>query len=238
MKRSVTLLFVLSIAIGTPCVHGAESPDASLNPQSGLIEIADPIWAGDNYDIRFVVAPGERAKISDVSIDPADDLRPRMATNPAGDTYVVWWRDSETAQVLFRRHDHAGDTWSDESVLSDPTLPAKNPEIVHDGSDPWVAFTEESALETRIKVGAIQDGPDPFGVIAEIATTDHDGSVDLGIHSAAGHLWVTWTDSDLDLAWAEYDHESATWSIPDYESYADDSPKHAMERVRITVLGD
>jgi len=82
MKRSVTLLFVLSIAIGAPCVHGAESPDASLNPQSGVIEIADPIWAGDNYDIRFVVAPGERAEISDVSIDPADDLRPAWQSIP------------------------------------------------------------------------------------------------------------------------------------------------------------
>ena len=238
MKRIATVLLVLSVAIGLPCLGADEAPDAKVNSQTSVIEIADPVWAVDNYDILYVVAPGERSRSSAVTTHAADDLRPRMAIAPGGDAYVVWRRDVATPQVLIRRHNHTDDTWSAESVLSDADLPGRDPEIVHDGSDPWVAFTEESSTETRIKVGAIQDEPDPFGVIAEIASTDHDGEIELGLNAAEGHLWVTWTDSDLDVAWAEYDYSSATWSSVDYESYADDSTKQARERIRNTVLGN
>ena len=238
MKRITTVFMVLSVALGVPCLGADESPDARVNPQTAVIEIADPVWAVDNYDILYVVAPGERSRSTAVTTHPADDLRPRMAIAPDGDAYVVWRRDVATPQVLIRRHNHTDDTWSAESVLSGADLPGRDPEIVHDGSDPWVAFAEESPLETRIKVGAIQDGPDPFGVLAEIASTDHDGDIELGLNATSGHLWVTWTDSDLDVAWAEYDYNSAIWSSVDYESYADDSTKHARERIRNTVLGN
>jgi len=238
MKSTTTALLVLFVAIGTPCVHASQPPDARVNLQSGMIEISDPVWAGDNYDIRYVVTSGEMIQASDVTTHPADDLRPRMAIAPNGDAYVVWWRDVATTQVLVRRHNHADGTWSAESVLNSADVPGRNPEIVHDGSDVWVAFVEQAALETIIRVSAIEDSPDPFGVVADVASTDFDGDIDLAIHAASGHLWITWTDSDLDVAWIEYDHASATWSTVDYDSYSADSAKHALERIRTTILGD
>lgn len=237
MKRTGTALLVVFLATLAPCVR-ANSPDAKVNLLSGEIEIVDPVWAGDNYDIRYVVTPGDETDAFDVTTHPADDLRPRMIIAPNGDAYVVWWRDVATPQVLLRRHQHADGSWSAETILSSADRPGRDPEIVHDGSRAWVAFAEDGAPGTTIKVSAIQDGPDPFGIVAEIATTDFGADIGLGIHAASGHLWVTWVDSDVDVAWAEYDYASATWNMVQYDTYADDSVKNTLERIRGMILGD
>ena len=238
MKRITTVLLVLSVAIVAPCLLADESPDARVNPQTGGIEISDPVWTDNNYNIRYVVAPGKQAQVSDVTTNPADDRGPRMAIAPNGDAYVVWWRDVATPQVLIRRHDHAEGSWSAESVLSDTDQPGQAPQIVHDGADAWVAFSELSGQTQIIRAGAIEDTPDPFGVFCEIGSTEFGGALDLQIHAASGHLWATWTDSDLDVAWSEYDYTSATWGSVDYDSYAQDSLKHAQERIRSSILGN
>lgn len=239
MKRTSTFLLFLLAVIGAPCVPAAESPDAKVNLQSGLIELAEPVWTDGNYDIRYIVSPGERSEqVSDVATHSADDLRPRMAIAPDGDAYVVWWRDVATPQTLIRRHNHSDGSWSAESVLSGATLPGRDPHIVHDGSDVWVVFAEEASTERRIRIGAIEDEPDPFGIFSEIASTDHDGDLELELHAVSGHLWVTWNDSDTYVAWTEYDYTSQTWGSVDYDSYASDSTKHARERIHDTVVGN
>ena len=116
MKRITTVLLVLSVAIGLPCLGADEAPDAKVNSQTSVIEIADPVWAVDNYDILYVVAPGERSRSTAVTTHPADDLRPRMAIAPDGDAYVVWRRAVATPPVRIRRHNHPHDTWSAASV--------------------------------------------------------------------------------------------------------------------------
>ena len=46
----------------------------------------------------------------------------------------------------------------------------------------------------------IHDEPQPFGNRSIVATTDTEGNHDVRLHSDGTHLWVTWVDSDLEVA--------------------------------------
>ncbi|UCF67618.1 MAG: hypothetical protein JSV80_17965 [Acidobacteriota bacterium] len=48
---------------------------------------------------------------------------------------------------------------------------------------------------------------------------------------------MTRTDSATHVGWSEYDDAADSWSVPAYESYANDSIQDALARVRTTVLG-
>jgi hypothetical protein len=240
MNHRVKLL--ISLGIVSTLIAGSalatDPPSSSTNPLSGQIETADPVWSGSNYDISYVVYSGIQSSpdIETVSSDPLDDRRPRLAHAPSGDSWVTWWRDDDTDRVLVRKRTHSSGAWSSERTLSDTDEHSRNPFIVHDGSQTWVVYEEDDAAGTDIIVAVITDEPDPIE-IRTVATTDHDGAVDVMAHTDSGQLWVTWIDSSTEVGWSKYDEATETWSLPVYESYASDHVTAARLRIRETVLG-
>jgi len=238
MKRIVVALVAAGFGFGIAHAQSAEQPDAQVNPHSGQIEIADPVWAETNYDIRYVVNPGKTATSFDVTTDPANDLRPRLAIASSGDAWVAWWRDGALPQVFVRRHDHATDTWSAEIDLGEAGIPALNPEVVHDGNRAWIAFEAREEPVTTIRVRAFGEGPDPFGFNAQVASTTNEGELDMQLHARAGRLWVTWTDGDVEIGWSVYDEATQFWSLPEYVDYASEASKVALSQIESSVLGE
>jgi len=218
----------------------SDPPDSAVNPASGFIEIVDAtLGVGSNYNIRHVVNPGggDPPAVLVLSNNSLDDLDPRIRIGPGGDTWVVWWRDGSTDEVLCRVHDYSTDTWSSEHALSTAEESARNPEIVYDGTNAWVAYEFNTTEGIGIGVLGIEENPDPFGRDV-VATTSFTGDVDTRIHAESGNLWVTWVDNATYVGWSEYSHATSSWASPGYESYASDSVSAARARVRTTVLNN
>ena len=238
MTRQQRWLCGLVVVLAMTCSAGAsDPPDSAINPSTGNIEIADPVWAGTNQNIDFVVQiSGQKPQVHTVTDNSLDDLRPRIAHASNGDAWVTWWRDDATDAVLIRKRHLSDGSWDAERLLSDPGESSRNPSIVHDGTNAWVAFEFDDQADTGIAVEMILDDPDPVGIRVMVGTTDFGDTTAPMARAAQGHLWVTWIDSASDVGWAEYDYASETWSLSLTESYALDSVEDARGRIRDTVV--
>jgi hypothetical protein len=215
-------------------------PDSALNPRNGAIETTDSSWAASNFNVRHVIHPGQGQSpiVFDVSTHQADDPDPRLTISPSGDTWVTWRRNVATSQVLIRKRTFSTGTWSEEQVVSASGESGTRPRIVHDGTNPWVVYLAPATGGTAVETARIiDDGPDPFGRVV-VATTSYTGDLDVQIDAEAGHLWVSWIDSDSDVGWCQYDYGTSTWSSPSYESYVDDSVSEARSRISAMVLAE
>jgi len=216
----------------------SDPPDSAINPSSGNIEIADPVWAGTNQNVDFVIQiSGQKPEIQTVTDNSLDDRRPRIAHASNGDAWVTWWRDDVTDAVLIRKRHLSDGSWDAERVLSDSQESSRSPTIVYDGTAAWVAYELDNQSNTDIAVSIVIDDPDPVGTRVVVATTDFTGTVAPKVHTEQGHLWVTWVDSASDVGWVEYDYASETWSLPAFESYAADTVADARDRIRDIVVG-
>jgi hypothetical protein len=238
----VVVPILLAAAVAT-----AAPPDSETNPVSGLIETADSFTLGAQEDVRHTVDPGQGQPLQVVNLSSSnsnDDLDARLTINATGDTYFVWWRDLGNDVVLLRRRTCSGSncsqgSWSTEIPVSQQGDKARHPAIVHDGTDPWVAYEYDSGSLTALGVVQINEDPDPIpSNHFELATTSFGGDVDVMIHAEAGNLWVTWVHSTSAVGWSEYDYATATWSEADTESYEGNSVAAARGEIRTTVLGN
>ncbi len=215
-----------------------DPPDVEINPQSGLIEVTDAFLDGGDYEIRHVVKPNSGPALVETVLtsDAAGDLGSRIDIKSDGETWVVWWRDSTTDEVLYRVRDYQTGAWTAEARISTPGVGSRHPEIVHDGTKTWVAFEADAVSATAIAVSATNDGAEPFPTVTIVGATLFTGNPDVLIESVLGHVWITWVDSAEKVAWSEYDHGTGLWSEPLLESYAEKA-EDAREIIRSTVLG-
>ena len=240
LRLLVTLLAVSLAAAGPMALESEDPPDSEVNRESGNIETVDPFLDGTNQDIRYVIDRGMvlNPKITTIADDSLDDRHPQLAISQDGDSWVVWWRDGTTDEVLIRKRDFATGSWESERRLSESTESSRNPAMAHDGVNPWVAFEFDNGTETDIGVSIIVDDPDPIGIRADVAGTDFSGNVDVMIQAETGNLWVTWVDSSTHVGWVEYDYTLESWSAVSVESYANDTVVDARGRIRTAVLDD
>jgi hypothetical protein len=244
MRYLARALFKISLAVVLGGLAGgiavaSDPPDSELNPVSGFIETVDSVWQESSYDVRHTTnqGPGQPTLVFMVDEDESDDLAPRVAIASNGNTWVTWWRDAATDQVLIRKRTYSPRAWSTETLVSDPGESSRNPEVVHDGSEAFVAYEFSASVGTSIAVSRIKEDPEPFGR-SVLATTSFTGDVDVLIHTDSGHLWVTWVDSATYVGWSEYAYGTGSWGSALYESYAADSIAAARDRIRAEVLGE
>jgi hypothetical protein len=234
------VLGTLTAIVACLPLAASDPPDSKLNPVSGNIETTDATPDGDDYDVRHVITvEGNPTRaVTTLSTDSRDDLGPRLAISGSGDSWVVWWREGETDEVIMRKRTHTTDTWSDELRISDKSESSRSPEIVHDGKNAWVAFELDDAGDIVIAVSVIGDDPNPVGSRMYVSATDYAEDCDTLIHNEDGHLWVTWVDSSTEVGWSEYDYASESWNAAGYESYSSDSIEDARERIRDGLTGE
>ncbi len=215
----------------------ADPPDAAVNPQSGLVEVVDSVFANRGLHIRHTTILGSGRLGSELLTSAsARDSDPRLAIAPNGDTLVTWSRSTNPPQVLVMTRSYATQTWSAEQVISDPSQASRHPRIVYDGTQAWVAYEADTGGATSIDVAGGGDYPAPWPEGAPVASTTFTGNRDLTMSSETGHLWVTWVDANTTVGWVAYDSVSRTWSWPKYESYANDSVSAARARIRNEIL--
>jgi hypothetical protein len=232
------LAVVLASGSGNICI-ASDPPDSEVNPWTSNIELVDSVRTLSNCEVRHVInnGEGEPPAVMFLTSHPADDLRPRIEIESDGDTWVAWWRSAADDEVWIRRRDHLGGGWQAPRLISEDGEPSRNPDIVHDGSDAWIAYELEIAGgQIEIAARRVGEEPDPFGIRTVLAGTSF-GETDTRIHFAAGRLWTTWIDSATDVGFSAYDYTSESWSIPSYESYAYDDVQQARGRIRATVTG-
>ncbi len=219
-----------------------DPPDSQENSVSGVIETADTPWSGTNYDIRHVSAAGagHPQVITTLTNDSHDDFGARLAISSVdGDSWVAWWRDLPTDQVLVRKRNQANGTWTPERVQSVSTEGSRRPSVAFDGSHAWIAYeTSGTGGATILKTKVIDDDPAPFLAATVAATTSYTGTVQARIQAESGHLWLSWVDSDTEVGWCRRDSGSGTWAAPAFESYASDSVEDARGRIRSSILAN
>lgn len=216
-----------------------ELPDSEVNPQTSDIESVASVDNSGNRDIRYVVDPGQGGPktIEVLTTSTSDDLSPRIGIEPDGDSWLTWWRDGATDEVLFRGRDHSTGTWSNESVVSSTGEDSRSPALVLDPNSAWIAYEIETSIGTDIAVVPLElDDPLPFPGRVIVDSTSYGGDVDVTLHAEAGRLWLTWVNSGDEAAWSEFDYSTDSWSATDYESFATDSVAAARERIRQSIL--
>lgn len=239
IRHRALLAATLAVAAAVGYVFATDPPDSEVNPQTGYIESVVSTWNEFEWDIRHVVDPGQgKPEFSTVlTSNGQDDLGPRIAIDPGGDTWVVWWRDGATPEVLYRKHDYSAETWSAESRISADGESSSHPVMVLDSSSVWVVFVVDQGSTTSVSVnGGGRDEVEPFPGRTILATTTH-ANVDAMVHVDSGHLWVTWVDSVDDVGWREYDYATEGWETADFESYVNDTVEGARGRIRDAILG-
>ncbi|MBZ5640742.1 MAG: hypothetical protein LAO51_18545, partial [Acidobacteriia bacterium] len=220
-------------------LFASDPPAAVLDVRTGRIVTTDAYWTGSQYQVRCTItySPGRQDAVV-VGESAYDDVDPRIALNSTSDTWVVWWRNASTGQVLVRKRTDATATWGDERQVSSGDESSEHPRIVFDGTLPWVAYEVQGANGKNIAVSAVIDDPQPIPLRTLLGTTTYLGDLDVLIASDSGHLWVTWVNSETEIGWSEYDYGTGTWSAPSSESYASDSVDDARERIQSAVLGN
>lgn len=233
MKRLLGTV-CLTASLAADAVHASDPPASAVNPVDSEIETVETWWGGTGYDIRHTDPNGGQSLITVLSTHADTDRGARILINPAGDTWVAWWRDGATDEVLYRKRASGASSWSLEEVVSPSDDDASRPHLVWDGTSAWIVFVADpgGGADRRIRAATIFEDPVPFGV----ASTSFAGDLDPRIHHDDGHLWVTWVDSSDDLGWSEYDYASRTWGTVGYEGYAQDSVEDARARVAGAVL--
>jgi hypothetical protein len=215
-----------------------DPPSSQLNPQNAHIELTDATWASSNYDIRHVDNPGggQSLLVTALSTNSSDDLSPRLVIGSSGNTWVTWWRDGATDEVLVRKKSYSSGAWAAESRISTTGENSRHPEITNDGTRTWVAFEVPGAGSTGIAVcGGLDDGQ-PWPGRSILATTTYGGEIDSMIHFESDALWVTWVDSASTVGWSQYNYQTQTWTSAATDSYTNDSVSAARSRIRSHVL--
>jgi hypothetical protein len=240
---AVTMAAVLgSTGTALAVTINLDPPDSQENGVSGVIETADTPWSGTNYDIRHVSAAGagHLLVITTLTTDSHNDLGAHLVISSVnGDSWVAWWRDLPTDQVLVRKRNQATGAWAAERVQSVSTESCRRPSVVFDGTHAWIAYeTTGTGGATILKAKIIEDDPTPFLAATAVATTSYAGTVQTRIQAESGHLWLSWVDSDTHVGWCRYDSISGIWDTPAFESYASDSVEAARERIRTSVLAN
>ncbi len=229
---------LLAAALFAPLALGSDPPDSRLNPQSGLIEVTDSTWTGQDFEIRHVARQlNGQLVVAVLTADPHDDLGPRLAISDVGSTRVAWWRAVAPGQVLSRARAGVSGQWSAETLVSDPAEDSRMPVIAHDGAVFWIAYLVLDGGCTHLAVTSSGDGPGPMPGRTLVGTTSNGGDVDLQISAEAAHVWMTWMETSAEVAWSRYDRTAGAWTPAAYEP-AEDSVAAARERIRTTVLGN
>jgi hypothetical protein len=244
---------LVGLAAGLVCLSlsVAGPPDSEVNPVNCEIYTvsAEPSPSRPrDANVTFTIDPGPGLARSTIQIssDPRDDLDPKLTVAGNGDAWVTWWRDVQTPGILVRSRDFIGDSWSEEVQLSLAGESSRNPEIIFDGLNPWVAYEiEREPKGSRIAVVAvnrpIHDAPDPVGCRHVVDETEWEGETDVRIHFELGALWITWVHDASRLGWSLYDPysggpEELYWSEPAYVPYSDCGIEAAREWIRYLIL--
>lgn len=240
-RRLVTVVFAALLVSTMSAVLASDPPDSRVNPATGAIETTDSTWSGSDFNVRHVVnaGGGQNLIVTVLTTDAHDDLGPRLAIDSrTGDSWVAWWRDTDTDHVLVRKRLQVSASWTSERLMSVATTGGRHPSIAFDGSKAWLAYeSDASGGAHEIVVGVIEDDPAPFGRVV-LATTSYSGSPDALVLAETGHLWVSWIDAGSQVGWSRYDAAAATWGAPAFEPYGSDSVAAARSRIRATVLAN
>ena len=217
-------------------VAGSDPPDVRIDALSGLIETVDATWSGTNYNVRYTAldTSGQVTSSQLLTTNSADDLDPRIVLSGTGNAYVAWWRDTATDLVVYRKRSYATGAWASEHSVGIATESNSRPRVVYAADKAWVAYQIQNAKSRSVGAQVIDDDPEPIRTI--LGTTSFTGNLDIQIQFDSGHLWVTWIDTSLRVAYAEYDYARRAWGTVAYESYATDSISAARTRIRAIVM--
>jgi len=223
-------------ALVSIAVAGVDPPDVRINSLSGLIETVDATWSGTNFNVRYTAldATGQVTNSQLLTTNTADDLDPRIVLSGAGNAYVAWWRDTAIDQVVYRKRNYATGAWTYEHIVGLATESNSRPRIVYAGDKAWVAYQIQNMKSRSVGAQVIDDDPEPIRTI--LGTTSFTGDLDIQLQFDSGHLWVTWVDTSLRVAYVQYDYARRAWGTISYESYATDSIPAARARIRSIVM--
>ena len=238
MRRAIRrCAAIAAIVLASATAFGVDPPDARINPVSSLIETVDTTWSVNNYNVRYtsVTAEGQQTTSYLLTTNAANDLDPRIAIAPNGETAVVWWRDLGVDAVLYRKHSLTTGLWATERLAGTTAKSNSHPRVTWANDKFWAAYQVQNPKSRSVAAQIIDDTPEPIPAI--VATTVYAGDLDIRLHVESGHLWLTWIDSNSFVGYSEYIYSSQYWALPSREPFSAGGVLAALSRVRSRILG-
>ncbi len=164
-------------------------------------EIVFSGWSGQSWlPTTFVTANADH------------DVDPRIASDPEGAYYTVWWQEGPSGPTVWRSRRAAGtDYWT-------------APELMVSGARPDVSAYANTVLvgyerilpggRREVVVHIRQKGADPRTDV--IATTERTDPIDVRVHELAGRVWVDWK-TDGFFGYSQL--VDGAWTAPTYVAW-------------------
>jgi hypothetical protein len=227
-------LFLVGFLLASPALAW-DPPDAQLDPTTGLIHTVDSTASGSDQVIRHTIDPGQGQPTVATITSGHADYSPHLAIDGNSVVHVVFQRALSLDQI--RTVDvRVNGSLSTERLVSDADEDSRNASIVLFDALARVAYEIHDGGEVAIATVSILDEPDPIGLRTIVATTSFSGDVDVRMHAAEGHLWVTWVDASDSVGYSVFDTGSETWGSAQYQEVSDEDFATALERVEAAVL--
>jgi hypothetical protein len=212
--------FALAIAaLGVALAPLPSRADAVQNPVTGDPEV---VWSDPRSehqsDIVFVSLDGGSWPTGTVlSTEGKSEADPRLIIDPTGTRIAVW--ETSGGVISLRSLALTSEEWSDEVVVSDPTVMASHPSIALVDGATFVGYESAATGSTGDAHAVVAARIDPGGNVERtlVATSASPQSLAPLVHSEGANLWVDWVDSETSLGFAVYGADG--WSV-DFEPVA------------------
>lgn len=234
----IVTLSLLAFSAGILPILAAQDTYTVVNPATGNTEA---VWTAtptgsSTKEVYFSILqdtgwiPSQRITTNDVS-----ESAPRLTFTPQGDRRVVWGVESSRDDVFLSEQPLAGGAWSQPELASDGVTDAVAPRAATFAGSTFIVWQGVPKTGNGQIIVGKRDDPNPIGRTL-IAISSWQSPLSLEIHQESGHLWVTWADSALNMAWSEY--TGGAWTSAALEPYSGSSDiESARVRIRNRVLG-
>ncbi len=191
------------------------------------------VWSystGADHDIAFTRWNGETwDPLEFLTTDLSDDLDPRVYVDSGGTIHVVWWVPGTPGSIH-----HVSGTPGNWGTPVSLAAAGQRPSVGDFGGNLAIAYERPTAEAQEIIVTTLGGhAPDQ-----DVATIQRPERLDPVLHHEAGHTWVAWKHSELQLGYSEW--IGGTWTVPSLVSCSNSSwiaEQNAREAVRQAVLG-
>ncbi|HEX5424326.1 MAG TPA: PKD domain-containing protein [Candidatus Acidoferrales bacterium] len=207
-------------------INLSNASDYSFNPRiaisaAGSVDVVWEYETADNTDIMFSHSTDAGLTFTppiNLSNDPADSENEQIATDTAGNIYVVWENDSLNLGVLFSHSSDGGATFSTPAVLSTNTSGSYSAQIaIGTNGNLSVVWEDDGQSVSDVSFSHSSDHGATFSSPQSLSYhTGNSGSQQIAI-DLNGNIDVVWTNETsgkFDIFFTRSVDNGATFSTP------------------------
>lgn len=198
--------------------------------QKTLTSIAPTV--AELLDLKTPTAEGKL--LSEMLIAPPDprergSIKPAIAVS-GNNVHLIWMSDQGRWNILYKRSNDGGHTWSEKILLGNIGAKSNSPAIVTDGDKVAVAWSSFTDKIWKIFLKQSSDGGETWGSEIELVEDTKKGNnLNPSLSFNGDYLEVVWSTFTQNIAYRELDGDTIVSSTPVLTGYHIERPTMATQ---------